>query len=52
MEFLALLATPLLGALVLGAFGERRWAPDANVGFSAVTFLSACALTSSASSKP
>ena len=46
MEFIVLLATPLLGALILGAFGARRWGPDANVGFSLVTFLCACALTS------
>src|SRR5579863_1715198 len=46
MEFVILLATPLLGALILGAFGGRRWAPEANVGFSLVTFLAACALTS------
>src|SRR5271165_2601640 len=45
MEFVILLATPLLGALTLGAFGGRRWAPEANVGFSLVTFLGACALT-------
>src|ERR1700687_5207630 len=46
MEFIILLGTPLLGALILGALGGRRWAPEANVGFSLVTFLAACALTS------
>jgi len=46
MEFIVLLGTPLLGALTLGVLGGRRWAPEANVGFSLVTFLAACALTS------
>ncbi|HTV96939.1 MAG TPA: hydrogenase 4 subunit F [Steroidobacteraceae bacterium] len=46
MELAALLGTPLLGALALGALGGRRFAPEANVGFSLVTFLAACALTS------
>src|SRR5450432_1252891 len=46
MEFIILLGTPLFGALTLGAFGGRRWAPEANAAFSLVTFLAACALTS------
>src|SRR6267143_1855167 len=46
MEFVILLGTPLLGALTMGVWGERRWAPTANVGLSLVTFLAACALTS------
>src|SRR5258706_1855564 len=46
MEFVILLGTPLLGALTMGVWGERRWAPKANVGLSLVTFLAACALTS------
>src|ERR1700675_1893011 len=46
MVFIVLLGAPLLGALILGAFGGRRRAPEANVGFSLVTFLAACALTS------
>jgi hydrogenase-4 component F len=46
MEFIVLLGTPLLGALTLGVLGGRRWAPEANVSFSLVTFLAACALTS------
>src|SRR6202051_3184933 len=46
MEFVILLGTPLLGALTLGVLGGRRWAPEANVGFSLATFLAACALTS------
>ena len=45
MEFLALVAIPLVGALSLGAFGARRWAPEANVVFSLGTFLASCALT-------
>src|SRR5258708_2983325 len=46
MEFVVLLGTPLLDALILGVLGGRRWAAEANVGFSLVTFLAACALTS------
>src|SRR5258705_13045184 len=46
MEFVVLLGTPLLGALTLGVLGGRRWAPEANVGFSLLAFLAACALTS------
>jgi hydrogenase-4 component F len=46
MEFAILLGTPLLGAVTLSLLGGRRWAPEANVGFSLVTFLAACALTS------
>src|ERR1700704_458493 len=46
MEFIVLLGTPLLGALTLAVLGGRRWAPEANVGFSLVTLLAACALTS------
>ncbi len=45
MEFLLLLLTPLIGALVLGISGARRLAPEINVLFSAGTFLAACALT-------
>jgi hydrogenase-4 component F len=40
-----LIGTPLLGALVMMWFGARRWAPEANVVFSAVTLLGACALS-------
>jgi hydrogenase-4 component F len=43
--FLFLLATPLLGALFLGFFGARRWAPEANVAFSFTTLVAACTLT-------
>ena len=45
MEFLLILGTPLAGALVMGALGARRWAPELNVVVSLVTFLAACALT-------
>src|ERR1700724_48461 len=45
MEFIVLLGTPLLGALTLALLGNRRWAPEANVVFSLVTFFAACALT-------
>src|SRR6202140_5488361 len=45
MVFIVLLGAPLLGALTLGRLGGRRWAPEANVGFSLLTFLAACALT-------
>src|SRR6266851_4083899 len=46
MEFGVLLGTPLLGAVILSLLGGRRWAAEANTGFSLVTFLAACALTS------
>ena len=45
MEFAVLLFTPLAGALVLALYGARRWAAEANVGFSFATFLAACVLT-------
>ncbi|MGE0225068.1 MAG: hydrogenase 4 subunit F [Acetobacteraceae bacterium] len=45
MEFLVLLGTPLLGALVFALSRERPWTPLANIGFSFVTLLAACALT-------
>ena len=45
MEFLLLLGTPLCGALLLGIFGARRWAPELNAAVSFVTFLAACTLT-------
>jgi len=44
MEFLLLLGTPLAGAVILGFYGGRRWAPDLNVAFSLITFLAASAL--------
>jgi hydrogenase-4 component F len=40
-----LLATPLLGGMVLALVGHRERARDVNVAFSAGTFLAACALT-------
>jgi hydrogenase-4 component F len=45
VEFVLLLGFPLLGAVMLGVFGARRWAPDANVWICSATFASACALT-------
>jgi hydrogenase-4 component F len=45
VEVLVLLGSPLVGALLLSAFGARRWAPDLNVLVSAATFAAACALT-------
>jgi len=38
VEFIVLLGTPLLGALTLSMLGGRRWAPEANVAFSLITF--------------
>jgi hydrogenase-4 component F len=40
-----LLATPLLGGLVLALLGHRDNARDLNVGFSLATFIAACLLT-------
>jgi hydrogenase-4 component F len=45
MAFLALLGTPLLGAMVLGLVGHRHRAPEINVIFSLGTFIAAGALT-------
>ena len=45
MAFLALLGTPLLGAIVLGLVGHRHRAPEINVLFSLGTFIAAGALT-------
>jgi len=41
MVMLLLLSTPLAGAIFLGITGDRRWAPDANILFSAVTLIAA-----------
>jgi hydrogenase-4 component F len=46
LTFAVLLGTPLVGALLLGLLGAKRWAPALNVLFSALTFLAASALTS------
>ncbi len=40
-----MLIVPLAGAVFLGLFGARRWAAEANVGFSGATFVAACVLT-------
>ena len=45
MEFLAMLAAPFLGALVLAVVGGRRSAPDVNVAFSLATLIAASLLT-------
>jgi hydrogenase-4 component F len=45
VEFLLVLATPVIGALVLGRYGARRAAPELNALFSGLTFIAACALT-------
>jgi hydrogenase-4 component F len=45
MAFLALLGMPLLGAVVLGLCGHRRYAPEINVLFSLGTFAAAAVLT-------
>jgi hydrogenase-4 component F len=45
MPFLALLGTPLLGAIVLGLVGHHRRAPEINVLFSLGTLVAACVLT-------
>jgi formate hydrogenlyase subunit 3/multisubunit Na+/H+ antiporter MnhD subunit len=42
---LLVLITPLLGGIVLGLIGQREIAPEANVGFSLITFLAAAGLT-------
>ncbi|MFO1198487.1 MAG: hydrogenase 4 subunit F [Burkholderiaceae bacterium] len=45
IALLALLVSPLAGAIVLALVGHRDAARDVNVGFSAATFAAACALT-------
>jgi hydrogenase-4 component F len=45
LEFLALLAVPIFGAMILAFFGASRFAPEGNVAISFVTFVAACALT-------
>ena len=45
MEFLALLGTPLAGALALAWFGARRRAPEAHAALSLATLAAAVALT-------
>ncbi len=45
MEFAALLATPLGGAVLLALWGHRRRAAEINVALSFATFLAAAALT-------
>ena len=45
MEFVILLLLPLAGAVLLGLYGARSWAPRLNITMSAATLLAACALT-------
>ncbi len=45
MEFVVLVSLPLAGAVLLGIFGARDWAPRLNIAASAATLLAACALT-------
>jgi hydrogenase-4 component F len=45
VEFLLLLGTPLVGAMLLALLGDRRWAAELNSGFSLITLVAACALT-------
>jgi hydrogenase-4 component F len=45
VEILFVLAFPLLGGIVLGAFGHRRWAPELNAAMSLATLVAAAALT-------
>ncbi len=45
MGLLAVLALPLLGAVILAFFGHRLIAPRLNLAVSAATFVAACVLT-------
>jgi len=45
MEFILLLGIPLVGAVLLGIFGARRFASELNAFLSAATLAAACALT-------
>ena len=44
-ELLLVLALPLAGALILGTWGHRPWAAEANAAMSLLTLLAAAALT-------
>ena len=44
-ELLLVLALPLAGALILGIWGHRPWAAEANAAMSLLTLLAAAALT-------
>jgi hydrogenase-4 component F len=41
MWFHLMVATPLAGALILGLYGARAWAAEANIAFSALTLVAA-----------
>jgi len=45
VEFVLLIALPVLGALTLAFLGARREAPEINAAFSLGTFIAACGLT-------
>ncbi|MBS0575635.1 MAG: hydrogenase 4 subunit F [Proteobacteria bacterium] len=45
MELWLLLACPLIGSLLLGVIGARRWAPEVNAAISLATFLASVALS-------
>jgi hydrogenase-4 component F len=45
MEILFLLGAPLAGGVVLALLGNRRWAPEAGVAASLVTFVTALVVT-------
>jgi len=45
VEILPVLAIPLLGGLILGLFGHKRWAPELNALMSLATLVAAVALT-------
>jgi hydrogenase-4 component F len=45
LAFILLLGFPLAGALLLGIFGARRWAPELNAVISLLTFIASCGLT-------
>ncbi len=44
MEFVVLLGTPLIGALVMSVLGGKRWAAELNAAVSFVTLIAAVAL--------
>jgi hydrogenase-4 component F len=45
VELFVVLAIPLLGCVLLGAVGARRWAAEANIAFSFATLIAAAMLT-------
>jgi hydrogenase-4 component F len=45
VELVCLLLLPLAGAVLLGLYGARDWAPRLNIAMSGATLLAACTLT-------